>query len=128
MHYAEGSIMPSVVLRLLFVSLPKQPMPAIARPVVRQLAKGVVESFVQPQIKLHFDYVEQALAQHTWFAGDDFTAADIQMSFPIEAMAPVIDKTHRKLTDYLARIRERPGYRRALARGGPHDPARLEQA
>jgi glutathione S-transferase len=128
MHYAEGSLMPSVVLRLIFASLPKQPMPALARPVVRQLAKGVVEAFVQPQIKLHFDHVEQALAKHTWFAGEDFTAADIQMSFPIQAMAPIVDKTHRKITDYLARIRERPGYRRAVARGGPFDPSKLEQA
>ena len=127
MHYAEGSVMPAVVLRLIFHSLPKQPMPALARPVVRQLAKSVVEGFVQPQIKVHFDYIERELARSTWFAGSEFTAADIQMSFPLEVMAPGLGAHHPRLAEYLARVRERPAYRRAITRGGPYDPSRLER-
>jgi glutathione S-transferase len=127
MHYAEGSVMPAVVLRLIFNSLPKQPMPALARPVVRQLAKSVVEAFVQPQIDVHFGYIERELARSPWFAGSEFTAADIQMSFPIEAMAPSLGASHPRLVDYLARIRGRAAYRRALARGGAYDPSRLEE-
>ena len=126
MHYAEGSVMPAVVLRLIFDSLPKQPMPALARPVVRQLAKAVVESFVQPQIRLHFEYMARELEKTTWFAGAEFTAADIQMSFPIEAMASAA-QAHPRLRSYLERIRERPAYRRAVARGGPYDPESLNR-
>jgi glutathione S-transferase len=126
MHYAEGSVMPAVVLRLIFSGLPKQPMPALARPVVRQLAKGVIESFVQPQIKVHFDHIDRHLEQSAWFAGDEFTAADIQMSFPVEVMAPVLGKSHPRLNSYLQRIRERTGYRRAVARGGAYDPSKLD--
>jgi len=125
LHYAEGSVMPAVVLRLIFSSLPRQPMPIIARPVVRQLAKGVIEAFVQPQIKLHFDHMERQLARTAWFAGDSFTAADVMMSFPIEAMAPSLKAEYPKLFRFLQRIRERPAYRRGLERGGAYDPARL---
>jgi glutathione S-transferase len=126
MHYAEGSVMPAVVLRLIFNSLPKQPMPALARPVVRQLAKSVISGFVQPQIEVHFDYIDRELERSAWFAGSEFTAADIQMSFPIEAMAPTLGASHPRLAAYVARIRERPAYRRAVARGGAYDPSKLE--
>jgi glutathione S-transferase len=123
MHYAEGSAMPAMVLRLLFSRMPRQPMPALARPVVRVLAKNVIDTFVQPQIDQHLDFMEGELARSTWFAGDEFTAADIQLSFPIETAAAgrVLDARRSKLAAYLDRIHERPAYRRALERGGPYD-------
>ncbi len=123
MHYAEGSAMPALVLRLIFTQMPKQPMPALARPVVRTLAKSVMDSFVQPQIEQHLDYMESGLAKTPWFAGADFTAADIQMSFPIEAAAAdgSLDGRRPNLRAYMQRIRERPAYRRAIDKGGPYD-------
>ena len=127
MHYAEGSAMPALVLRLIFSQMPRQPMPALARPVVRALARNVIESFVQPQIDQHLDYMDGELAKAAWFAGDEFTAADIQMSFPIEAAAAgrSLDEGRRNLRDYVQRIRARPAYRRALDRGGPYDLSKL---
>jgi glutathione S-transferase len=126
MHYAEGSAMPALVLRLIFSQMPRQPMPVLARPVVRALAKNVVDSFVQPQIDRHLSYMESELARATWFAGDAFTAADIQMSFPVEAAAAWgLDARLPKLRSYVERIRERPAYQRAIERGGPYDLSKL---
>jgi len=127
MHYAEGSAMLPLVLRLIFGQMPRQPMPALARPVVRALAKNVIDTFVRPQIAQHLDHMEAALAESLWFAGDAFSAADVQMSFPVEAAAagPGLDPSRPRLLAYLDRIRARPAYRRALAKGGPFDLTKL---
>jgi glutathione S-transferase len=94
---------------------------------VRALAKNVIDTFVRPQIEEHLDHMEASLASTPWFAGEAFTAADIQMSFPIEAAAAggSLGASRRHLSDYLQRIRERPAYRRALAKGGPYDLTKL---
>jgi glutathione S-transferase len=127
MHYAEGSLMPPLVLMLVFRQMPRQPMPALARPVVRALANTAIETYVQPQIDQHLTFVEAELADSEWFAGSEFTAADIQMSFPIEAAAARggLDATRPRAWSFLHRIRERPAYRRALEKGGPFELAHL---
>jgi len=129
MHYAEGSAMLPLVLRLIFGQMPRQPMPALARPVVRALARNVIDSFVQPQIDQHLDYMNAELAKTPWFAGDEFTAADIQMSFPVEVAAAgdSLRESRANLWAYLQRIRARPAYQRAVAKGGPYDLAKLER-
>jgi glutathione S-transferase len=123
MHYAEGSAMPPLVLKLIFTQIPKAPMPALVRPFVRRIADGVRTTFVEPQIKIHLDYIEGELSKSTWFAGEDFTAADIQMSFPAEGAAARggLDATRPKLLAFLERIHARPAYKRALERGGPYE-------
>jgi len=123
MHYAEGSAMPPLVLKLIFTQIPKAPMPALVRPFVRRIADGVRTTFVEPQIKTHLDYIEGELSKSTWFAGEDFTAADIQMSFPAEGAAARggLNATRPKLLAFLERIHARPAYKRALERGGPYD-------
>jgi glutathione S-transferase len=120
MHYAEGSMMLPLVLMLIFRQMPKQPMPMLARPVVRTLANTVIESFVQPQIEQHLTFVEGELGRTEWFAGNEFTAADIQMSFPVEAAAARggLSASRPKTWGYVQRIRERPAYKRAIERGG----------
>jgi glutathione S-transferase len=130
MHYAEGSAMLPTVLRLIFTQMPRQPMPALARPVVRALARSVLDSFVQPQIDQHLDFMNGELAKREWFSGDDFTAADIQMSFPVEMAAAGgalredrQDRSH--LRAFVQRIHARPAYQRAIARGGPYDLTKL---
>jgi glutathione S-transferase len=123
LHYAEGSAMPPLVLKLIFTQIPRAPMPALVRPFVRRIAQGVEKAFVDPQIKLHLDYMEGELGKTAWFAGDQFTAADIQMSFPIEAAASRggLDASRPKLFGFLERIHARPAYERALAKGGPYE-------
>lgn len=122
LHYAEGSAMPPLLLSLVFSRLKQAPMPFFARPIARGIADKALSSFVGPQIKLHMDYLEDELGKHEWFAGDRFTAADIQMSFPVEAATQRAgDAARPRLQAFLGRIHDRPAYRRALERGGPFD-------
>src|SRR4029077_16644825 len=125
--YAEGSAMLPIVMRLLFDQIPQQPMPALARPMVRALTTRVIEGFVQPQIEEHLEHMESELGKTPWFAGEAFSAADIQMSFPIEVVAGRggLGSGRVKLQSYLERIRARPAYERAIERGGPYAPSRL---
>jgi glutathione S-transferase len=120
LHYAEGSAMPPLLLKLVFDRIEKTPMPFFAKPVARAIARRAKSSFIEPQIALHLNYMETELGKHRWFAGNEFTAADIQMSFPIEAAAARagLDTGRPKLSAFLDRIHARPAYQRALERGG----------
>jgi glutathione S-transferase len=123
LHYAEGSAMPPLLLKLVFDRIEKAPMPLFVRPVARGIAARMKSSFILPQLETHLGFMESELAKATWFAGAEFTAADIQMSFPIEvahARAGLTESTRPQLHGYLRRIRERPAYARAVERGGPY--------
>jgi glutathione S-transferase len=122
MHYAEGSLMPPLLLKLVFDRLEKARMPMLVKPVARGIARQVRGTFVQPQIDRHLDYLEGELQERDWFAGRAFSAADVQMSFPLEAAQARggLDATRPRLLDFLARIHARPAYKRALAQGGPY--------
>lgn len=120
LHYAEGSAMPPMLLTLVMSRIRSAPMPFFAKPIARAIADKAEKSFVGPQRRLHLDWMEQRLVETPWFAGKRFTAADIQMSFPIQAAASRGDGLADKpaLRDFLQRIEQRPGYQRAVARGG----------
>lgn len=115
--------MPPLLINLIFSKIARAPAPFFVRPIARAIANKVKQSFIEPQIKLHLDYMEGELQKSTWFAGDEFSAADIQMSFPLEAaaMRSGLDKTRPKLWDFLQRIHARPAYQRALEKGGPYE-------
>lgn len=121
MHYAEGSAMTPLLMKLLFDRLPRG-VPALIRPVARLIAAGALRSFVTPNIQRHLDFMEGELGNGDWFAGKEFTAADIQMSFPLEAAAARggLDAARPKLWSYLRRIHARPAYQRAIEKGGPY--------
>jgi glutathione S-transferase len=124
MHYAEGSAMPPLLLKLIFDRIESAPMPFFVRPIARGIARKVKGDFVQPQLDTHLGYMESELARNTWFVGGAFTAADIQMSFPVEGAASragLTQATRPHLFDYLTRIHARPAYQRALERGGPYE-------
>lgn len=122
LHYAEGSAMPPLLLKLVFDRIEHGPMPFFVKPIARAIAGRAKSSFIQPQITRHLDFLETELAQRTWFAGEEFSAADIQMSFPLEAAAARagLNASRPKLMAFLERIHERPAYRRALERGGEY--------
>lgn len=123
LHYAEGSAMPLFVMKLIFGEIPKRPMPFFVRPIARALCGQVIKTWLQPQIDTHLRFLDKHLASSPWFAGETFSAADIQMSFPIEAAA-VRDKVSTKypaLNAFLKNIHDRPAYQRALAKGGPYN-------
>jgi glutathione S-transferase len=123
LHYAEGSAMPPLLLKLVFSRIETAPMPFFARPIARKIARTGQKTFIDPQIRLHLDYLESQLSPQGWFAGDEFTAADIQMSFPLEAAAARsgLEGSHPRLAAFLQRIHARPAYQRALDRGGAYD-------
>lgn len=120
LHYAEGSAMSPLLLKLVFNRIESAPMPFFAKPIAKAIAGKAQSSFVDPQIRLHLDYLEGELGKSTWFAGDDFSAADIQMSFPLEAAAARggLNGNRPKLMAFLQRIHARPAYQKALAKGG----------
>jgi glutathione S-transferase len=124
LHFAEGSAMPYLVLQLVFDKVRKAPVPFFVRPIVKAVANQVTKSFIAPNITKQLAFMEAELAGEPWFAGAGFSAADVQMSYPVEALAETQDlaATHPKLVDWLARIHARPAYQRALKKGGPYNP------
>jgi glutathione S-transferase len=120
MHYAEGSLMPPLLMKLVFTRLPGS-APLLVRPVASAISAKALAAYIDPQIDRHLDYLEGELADRPWFAGAAFSAADIQMSFPLEAAASRggLDARRPKLWDFVERIRARPAYQRAVVKGGP---------
>ncbi|MDR6538794.1 glutathione S-transferase [Variovorax soli] len=122
MHYAEGSAMPPLLLKLMFDQIEKAKMPFFAKPIAKGIAAKAKAAFIMPNITNHLNFMEGELGKSEWFAGADFTGADIQMSFPVEAALARggLDAQRPKLMAYLERIHARPAYQRALERGGPY--------
>ena len=122
LHYAEGSAMPPLLMKLIFDRIETGPMPFYIRPVVRGIAGKAKSSFIEPNIARHLDFMEAELGKSEWFAGQEFTAADVQMSFPLEAAVSRggLDSSRPKLMAFLERIHARPAYKRAIERGGEY--------
>ena len=121
LHYAEGSAMTPLLLKLIFSMLPRR-APVLMRPVMKAVSKQLVTGLADPRIKQQIDYWEAELGKSEWFCGSEFTAADVQMSFPLEA-APArggLDSRYPKCTAFLERIHARPAYAEALKKGGPY--------
>ena len=119
LHYAEGSLMPLLVMKLIFSRMGQAPVPWLARPIGGAFGKGVQKSYLNPQIATHRQFIEQHLATHEWFAGRHFSIADVQMSFPLQALtarggaadSPAIQA-------WLQKVQQRAAWQRALQQGG----------
>ena len=122
LHFAEGTAQPPLLLKLLFDRI-KSKSPLFVRPVARAIADQALRSFILPNIERNLDFMESELRKTEWFAGNAFSAADIQMSFPLEAarMRGGLNESRPTLMDWLERIHARPAYRRALERGGKYE-------
>jgi glutathione S-transferase len=121
LHYAEGSLMTPLILALVFSRLPLQPMPFFVKPVVKGLSAKVIESYVRPQLRTHFRFVEDQLARSPWFAGAEFSAADIQMSYPLQAALERSGLELPRVREFIARVKARPAWQRAEAKHGPFE-------
>lgn len=122
MHFAEGTAQPPLLLKLLFDRIETGPMPFFVRPVARAIARRAKAGYVQPNIERNLDFMESELRDRDWFAGGQFSAADVQMSFPLEAavVRGGLDARRPRLMGFLERIHARPAYRRAIDRGGEY--------
>jgi glutathione S-transferase len=122
LHYAEGSAMSPLLLKLVFDKIETAPMPFFVKPIAKAISGKAKSSFIEPQIRQHLDYLEAELGKSPWFAGGEFSGADIQLSFPLEAAAARggLDASRPRLMDFLKRIHARPAYQRAIQRGGEY--------
>jgi glutathione S-transferase len=123
LHYAEGSAMPPLLFKLVFDRIAANPAPWPVGAIARRICATVQNTFIGPNLKRHLDYMESELGAHDWFAGEEFTAADVQMSFPLEAAVSRagLNAGRPKLMAFLNRIHSRDAYKRALERGGAYD-------
>lgn len=123
LHFAEGTAMSPLLLKLVFDKIERSKMPFFVKPVAKMISGKAKAAIVMPNIESHLNFMEAELGKSEWFAGNEFTGADIQMSFPVEASQARggLDARYPKLMAYLERIYARPAYRRALERGGPYD-------
>lgn len=121
LHFAEGTAQPPLLLKLLFDRI-KSKSPFFVRPVARAIADKALTTFVLPNLGRNLDFMESELGKSEWFAGAQFSAADIQMSFPLEAARARggLDEKRPRLMAFLEKIHARPAYRRAIERGGEY--------
>ncbi len=115
--------MTPLLMKLVFDKVETSPMPFFAKPIAKGIAKKVKSSYITPQILQHLKYLEAELGKSTWFAGEEFTGADVQVSFVLEAAAARggLGSQYPKLDAFLKRIHARPAYQRGLERGGPYE-------
>ena len=119
LHFAEGTAMPPLVMKLVFTRIEHAPMPFFARPIARGIAQKVRRGMIDPNLERIVKHMEEELGRSEWFAGKDFTAADVQMSFPVEAAAARAGAAAMPhIKGFLERIHARPAYKRALDKGG----------
>lgn len=125
LHYAEGSLMPPMLVRLIFDQVEAAKLPFFVKPIAKGIAAKVDANFTGPEVERHAKFLDDHLAKHTWFVGDEFTAADVQMVYGVEA---ILDRGRAKCsTKNIQRWREacnqRPAFRHALDEGGELMPA-----
>jgi glutathione S-transferase len=124
LHFAEGSAMPPLLMKLVFDEVQKAKMPFFIKPVAKGISQKVMEMLVWPNLKRQFAFIEAELGRSTWLAGDALTGADIMMSCPLEAAkqrAGLTASSHPRIAAYIDRVHARPAYQRAIAKGGPYD-------
>lgn len=120
MHYAEGSAMTPLLLKLVFNGVAAN-APGLMRGLVKAVMQAAEQRVADPQIALHVNYWDEELSKSRWFAGEEFSAADIMMSFPLEAAASRAGARSRPMiASFLDRIHARPAYVAALKKGGPY--------
>jgi len=114
--------MPFMVLSLIMNKIETAPMPFFIRPVAKGIVGKVKSGYLDTNVQRNLEFLESTLENSSWFCGEEFTAADIQMSFPLEAaeVRASLDSNYPQLAGYLTRIRQRPAYQAALKKGGPY--------
>lgn len=123
MHFSEGTLMPPLLMRMLFEKVKSSPMPFLIKPVAKMISDKVLNTFVNPEITLNMGFVDAHLGKNQWFAGDTLSGADFQMSFPLEASVAsgTIKNKYPNIHAYVERFQARPAYLKALEKGGDYD-------
>lgn len=122
LHYAEGTMMPLLIVSLILSRMESAPMPFFARPIARGIAEKVRDAYLDPNLKRNLGFVEMTLNESAWLCGEELSAADIQMSFALEAaeVRTPLRESYPNIARFLQRARERDAYGAALKKGGPY--------
>jgi glutathione S-transferase len=120
MHYAEGSLAPLLLLKLVGGRIRTVKVPFFIRPVTRKIADQLGASYVDPNLARHVAFLDEELAKAPWFGGDEPSAADVQMSYPMEALAARAPAAPARITEWVAKVHARPAFQRAIEKGGPY--------
>lgn len=125
LHYAEGTLMPLLVMTLILNKVREAPMPFFIRPLARAIADKISRSYSAPNLANNMAYIEQHLSRHSWFAGEQMSGADIQMIFPLEAALNrgIHEADFPHIAAFVKKVHAMPGYQTALLKGGPYDYA-----
>ena len=123
MHYAEGSVMPPLLVRLILTRLRNAPVPFFVKPIARGIADKIDASYTDPALELHLGFIEDTLGKRPYFAGESFSIADIQMFYPVEAALSRAEGGYPNMKAWRDRVTSRPAYQRAEAKGGAAVPA-----
>lgn len=118
LHFAEGSGMPPLLMALVFNKIEAAPVPFFIKPILKMISGKVKSGFINPNLKNNFAFIESELEKSEWFAGAEFSAADIQMSYVVEGGEVRGGLLGPKSKAYLERIHQRPAYKKAESRGG----------
>ncbi len=125
LHYAEGTLMPLLVMTLILNKVREAPMPFFIRPLARAIADKIGQSYSAPNLTNNMAYIEQHLSNHRWFAGERMSGADMQMIFPLEAALKrgICEKDFPHIAAFVKKVHAMPNYQTALQKGGPYDYA-----
>ena len=119
LHYAEGSLMPLLLLGLVFRRIESVPMPFFVKPIARKISGSVKSSFIHPQAALHLAHINSELENREWLVGNSLSGADIMMSYPLQTAADRFDfADYPNIRAYLQRIEAHEAYRRAVEKAG----------
>ena len=121
LHFAEGSAQPQLLLKYHINRI----VGSAATPAEQEAARVLLANLTtatDANLRNNLDFMEAELQRGPWFAGDEFSAADVMMRFPVEVSAERagLDASRPRLWAFLERIHARPAYRRARERGGPY--------
>ena len=122
LHYAEGTFMPLMILSLIMGRIDTAPMPFFVKPIAKGIVSKVRNGYLDPNVQRNLDFMEASLSKSTWFCGEALTAADIQMSFAVEAAEVRADiaSDYPNIERFLKQMRALPAYQSAIEKGGPY--------
>ncbi len=118
LHFAEGSLMPLLVMKLVLMKVPENPMPFFIKPIAKMLMGKIQENFIAPRLEPQLSFIESTLSDRTWLAGDALSGADIQMSFPLIAASGRVDLTnYPNIGRYIKQIEQQTAYQKIVDKG-----------
>lgn len=120
LHFAEGSLMPLLVMELVLGKTAEAPMPFFVRPVAKKIVGAVDTNFTAPRLSSQLNYINQHLGLNSFFAGDSLSGADIQMAIALQLyrrLSPDAYAQYKHINRYILQIENRESYQKALKAG-----------